>query len=325
MRAITIESPGGPEVLRVSEVPDPVPGADEVLIDVAAAGLNRADLLQRQGFYPPPPGAPDYPGLECAGRISGLGDDVTGFSVGDEVCALLAGGGYAEKVAVHAGQVLPVPDGTSVVEAGGLMEVACTVYSNVVQLAGLAAGETLLIHGGGSGIGTFAIQLGRALGARVACTAGSKVKLDRCLELGAELAIPYKDQDFVEAIREFTGGRGADVILDIIGAKYLPRNVAALATGGRLAVIGLQGGAKGELDLGALLSKRATVRATSLRARPTHEKAAIVAGVAELVWPLVEAGQIYPVIDTVVPLAEAAEAHRLMEADRHIGKILLRP
>jgi putative PIG3 family NAD(P)H quinone oxidoreductase len=325
MRAITIESPGGPEVLRVSEVPDPVPGADEVLIDIAAAGLNRADLLQRQGFYPPPPGAPQYPGLECAGRISGLGEDVTGFSLGDEVCALLAGGGYAEKVAVHAGQVLPVPDGTSVVEAGGLMEVACTVYSNVVQLAGLAAGETLLIHGGGSGIGTFAIQLGRALGARVACTAGSKVKLDRCLELGAELAIPYKDQDFVEAIKEFTGGRGADVILDIIGAKYLPRNVAALATGGRLAVIGLQGGAKGELDLGALLSKRATVRATSLRARPTHEKAAIVAGVAELVWPLVEAGQLYPVIDTVVPLAEAAEAHRLMEADRHIGKILLRP
>jgi putative PIG3 family NAD(P)H quinone oxidoreductase len=324
MRAITIESPGGPEVLRVSEVPDPVPGADEVLIDVVAAGLNRADLLQRQGFYPPPPGAPDYPGLECSGRIAGLGEAVTGFSVGDEVCALLAGGGYAEKVAVYAGQVLPVPEGTSVVEAGGLMEVACTVFSNVVQLCGLAAGETLLVHGGASGIGTFALQLGRALGARVACTAGTQAKLDRCRELGAELAIPYKDQDFVEAIREFTGGRGADVILDIIGAKYLQRNVAALATGGRLAVIGLQGGAKGELDLGAMLSKRATVRATSLRARPAHEKAAIVAGVADVVWPLMAAGQIYPVIDTVVPLAEAADAHRLMEADRHIGKILLR-
>src|SRR5579863_1566332 len=319
MRAITIESPGGPEVLRVSEVPDPVPGADEVLIDVAAAGLNRADLLQRQGFYPPPPGAPEYPGLECSGRITGLGENVTGSSVGDEVCALLAGGGSAEKVAVHAGQVLPVPEGASLVEAGGLPEVACTVYSNVVQLAGLAAGETLLIHGGGSGIGTFAIQLGRALGARVACTAGSAAKLDRCRELGAELASPDKEQDFCEAVSEFTDGRGADVILDIIGAKYLPRNVAALATGGRLAVIGLQGGAKGELDLGAMLSKRATVRATSLRARPTHEKAAIVAGVADVVWPLVAAGQIYPVIDTVVPLAEAAEAHRLMEADRHIG------
>jgi putative PIG3 family NAD(P)H quinone oxidoreductase len=295
-----------------------------VLIDIAAAGLNRADLLQRQGLYPPPPGAPPYPGMECSGRISRLGKNVTGFAAGDEVCALLAGGGYAEKVAVDAGQVLPIPDGTSLVDAAGLPKVACTVYSNVVDLAGLAAGETLLIHGGASGIGTFAIQLGRALGARVACTAGSQAKLDRCLELGADLAIPYRDQDFVEAIGEFTGGRGADVILDIVGAAYLPRNVAALATGGRLAVIGLQGGAKGELNLGALLSKRATVRATSLRARPTHQKAEIVAGVAELVWPLIAAGEIKPVIDTVLPLAEAAQAHELMEADRHIGKILLR-
>jgi putative PIG3 family NAD(P)H quinone oxidoreductase len=324
MRAITISAPGGPEVLTVSEVPDPVPGADEVLIDIAAAGLNRADLMQRQGFYPPPPGAPEYPGLECSGRIASLGANVTGFSVGDEVCALLAGGGYAEKVAVHAGQVLPLPDGTTLVDAGGLPEVACTVHSNVVQLSGLAAGETLLIHGGGSGIGTFAIQLGKALGARVACTAGSQVKLDRCLELGADLAINYKDQDFVEAVRDFTGGRGADVILDIIGAKYLARNLAALAVNGRLAIIGLQGGAKGELDLGAMLGKRATVRATTLRARPAHEKAAIVAGVADVVWPLVSAGQIRPVIDTVLPLAEAAQAHRLMEADRHVGKILLR-
>lgn len=325
MRAITIESPGGPEVLRISEVPDPVPAADEVLIDIVGAGLNRADLLQRQGFYPPPPGAPPYPGLECSGRVTGLGEDVTGFSVGDEVCALLAGGGYAEKVAVHAGQVLPVPEGTSVLDSAGLMEVACTVYSNVVQLSGLAAGETLLIHGGASGIGTFAIQLGRALGARVACTAGSQAKLDRCLDLGAQLAIPYKNQDFVEAIGEFTGGLGADVILDIMGAVYLPRNVAALATGGRLAVIGLQGGSKGELDLGAMLRKRATVRATSLRARPAHEKAEIVAGVGDLVWPLVAAGEIKPIIDTVFPLADAADAHWLMEADRHVGKILLRP
>ena len=324
MRAITIESPGGPEVLRVSEVPDPVPGAGEVLIDIAAAGLNRADLLQRQGFYPPPPGAPQYPGLECSGHVAGLGANVTGFAVGDEVCALLAGGGYAEKVAVDAGQVLPIPDGTTLTGAAGLMEVACTVYSNVVHLAGLAAGETLLIHGGGSGIGTFAIQLGRALGARVACTAGSQAKLDRCLELGADLAIPYRDQDFVEAIGEFTGGGGADVILDIMGASYLQRNLAALAIGGRLAIIGLQGGIKAEVNLGAMLSKRQTIRATSLRARPTHEKAEIVAGVAELVWPLIAAGEIKPIIDTVLPLAEAARAHELMEADRHIGKILLR-
>lgn len=323
MQAITIESPGGPEVLRLSEVPDPIPAAGEVLIDIVAAGLNRADLLQRQGFYPPPPGAPAYPGLECSGRIAGLGAEVTSFSVGDEVCALLAGGGYAEKVAVDAGHVLPIPAGTTLLDAAGLMEVACTVYSNVVHLSGLAAGETLLIHGGGSGIGTFAIQLGRALGARVACTAGSQAKLDRCLELGADLAIGYREQDFVEAVAEFTGGRGADVILDIMGAAYLPRNVAALATGGRLAVIGLQGGAKGELNLGALLSKRATIRATSLRARPAHEKAEIVAGVADLVWPLVAAGEIKPIIDSVLPLAQAAQAHELMEADRHIGKILL--
>jgi putative PIG3 family NAD(P)H quinone oxidoreductase len=323
MRAITIESPGGPEVLALTEVPDPVPAPGEVLIAVTAAGLNRADLLQRQGFYPPPPGAPPYPGLECSGRIIALGEGVTQWKVGDEVCALLSGGGYAEQVAVPAVQVLPVPEGTTVTQSAALPEVACTVHSNVLQLAGLAEGETLLVHGGASGIGTFAIQLGRALGARVACTAGSPAKLERCRELGADLAIPYRDEDFVTAINEFTDGRGADVILDIIGASYLQRNVAALAVGGRLAVIGLQGGTKAELDMNALLRKRATIRATTLRARPPGEKGAIVEAVREVVWPLISAGQIRPVIHTTLPLADAAEAHRIMEADTHTGKILL--
>jgi len=324
MRAITITRPGGPEVLALTEVPDPAAAGGEVLIDVAAAGINRADLLQRQGFYPPPPGAPAYPGLECSGRIAALGGGVTGWQVGDEVCALLAGGGYAERVVVPAGQVLPVPAGVSLTEAAALPEVACTVHSNVVTLAGLAARETLLVHGGASGIGTFAIQLGRARGARVACTAGTAAKLDRCRELGAELAICYPDEDFVPAIAEFTGGRGADVILDLMGASYLQRNVQALAHDGRLVVIGLQGGTRSELDLNALLRKRASVRATSLRARPAGQKSAIVAAVRDQVWPLVAAGQVRPVIQAVLPLADAAQAHRLMEGS-HVGKFLLQP
>jgi putative PIG3 family NAD(P)H quinone oxidoreductase len=323
MRAITITAPGGPDVLAIAEVPDPEPAADEVVIEVAAAGLNRADLLQRQGLYPPPPGAPPYPGMECSGRISRLGSDVTGWKVGDEVCALLAGGGYAEQVAVPAGQLLPVPEGVSVIDAAALPEVACTVHSNVVTQAGLAPGETFLVHGGASGIGTMAIQLTRALGARVACTAGSAAKLDRCRELGADLAISYVSEDFVAAISDFTGGAGADVILDIIGAPYLQRNVSALATGGRLMVIGLQGGTRAELDLNALLRKRARVHATTLRGRPASEKAAIVSAVREQVWPLVESGQVRPVIETVLPLAEADQAHQLMEAGHHVGKILL--
>jgi putative PIG3 family NAD(P)H quinone oxidoreductase len=323
MRAIVITSPGGPEVLQLADVPDPVPGPDEVLIDVTAAGVNRADLLQRQGFYPPPPGAPEYPGLECSGRVAELGADVAGWARGDEVCALLAGGGYAERVAAPAGQLLPVPDGVTLGDAAGLAEVACTVYANVFQRAALAPGEVLLVHGGASGIGTMAIQLARAHGARVACTAGSPDKLERCRELGADLAISYRDEDFTEAIDEFTGGSGADVILDIIGAAYLPRNLAALATGGRLVVIGMQGGNKGELDLGLLLRKRASVQAASLRARPVQEKAAIVAAVRDNVWPLIAAGAVAPVIDRTLPLADAAEAHRLMEAADHVGKILL--
>jgi putative PIG3 family NAD(P)H quinone oxidoreductase len=239
------------------------------------------------------------------------------------VCALLTGGGYAEKVAVPAGQLLPLPAGVSLGDAAGLPEVACTVYSNVFQSAALEPEETLLVHGGASGIGTMAIQLAREQGARVVCTAGTQEKLDRCRELGADLAVNYNTEDFVEAVRDFTAGNGADVILDIIGAAYLARNVAALATGGRLAVIGLQGGTRAELDLGVLLGKRASVRAATLRARPTAEKAAIVAAVREQVWPLIAAGRVRPVIDRVLPLAEAPEAHRVMENGSHVGKILL--
>lgn len=323
MRAITIASPGGPDVLQIASVPDPIPVAGEVLINITASGVNRADLMQRQGHYPPPPGAPPYLGLECSGQIAGMGDDVTIWRIGDEVCALLSGGGYAEQVAVPAGQVLAVPGGVSVIDAAALPEVACTVHANLVTLAGLRAGQTLLVHGGASGIGTMAIQLGRALGARVACTAGSRDKLDFCRELGAELAISYRDEDFVTAITEFTGGNGADVILDIMGASYLQRNVTALAIGGHLVVIGTLGGARAELDLGALMRKRASVHSTSLRARPSAEKAAIVADVRDQVWPLIGNGSIRPVIDTVFPLAQASSAHRRMEAGDHIGKILL--
>jgi putative PIG3 family NAD(P)H quinone oxidoreductase len=323
MRAVVITEPGEPDVLTVAEVPDPVPTADEVLITIAAAGVNRADLMQRQGLYPPPPGAPPYPGLECSGRVAAAGASVSGWREGDEVCALLAGGGYAEAVAVPAVQVLPVPAGLTTAEAAALPEVACTVYANVFMAARLAPGETLLVHGGASGIGTMAIQLARAHGARVACTAGSPAKLERCRELGADLAIDYRTEDFAAAVADFTGGRGADVILDIMGGIYLPRNISALATGGRLAVIGLQGGLVGELDLGTMLRRRLTVHAASLRARPVEEKAAIVAAVREHVWPLITAGHVRPVIDTVLPLAEAPRAHRLMEAGSHIGKILL--
>jgi len=323
MRAVVVSEPGGPDVLQVCEVPDPVAAAGEVLIDIVGAGVNRADLMQREGHYPPPPGAPPYPGLECSGRVAGLGVGTGGWQVGDEVCALLGGGGYAERVAVPAGQLLPLPAGVTLADAAGLPEVACTVYANVFQRAGLAPGETLLVHGGASGIGTMAIQMARAHGALVACTAGTPAKLDRCRELGAGLAINYTSDDFVEAVRDFTGGHGADVILDIMGAVYLPRNVTALATGGRLVVIGTQGGSRGELDLGMLLRKRASIQAASLRARPAAEKAAIVGAVRENVWPLIETGQVTPVIDRVLPLAEAPQAHRLMESGAHVGKILL--
>ncbi|CAL9470101.1 2-haloacrylate reductase [Streptomyces sp. enrichment culture] len=323
MHAITIPEPGGPEALVWDQVPDPVPGEGEVLVEVVASAVNRADIMQRQGFYDPPPGAPGHPGLECSGRIAALGPGVSGWSVGDEVCALLGGGGYAEKVAVPAGQLLPVPEGVGLKEAAALPEVVCTVWSNVFMVAHLRPGETLLVHGGSSGIGTMAIQLAKAFGAKVAVTAGTKEKLERCAELGADILINYREQDFVAEIEQATGGAGADVILDNMGAKYLDRNVRALAVNGRLAIIGMQGGRKGELNIGALLAKRAAVSATSLRARPLEEKTAIVAAVREHVWPLLAAGHVRPVVDREMPMSEASAAHRVVEESGHVGKVLL--
>ena len=323
MRAITIPEPGDADSLVLDEVPDPEVWVGQVLIDVVAAGVNRADVMQRMGHYPPPPGASDYPGLEVSGRIAALGEGVEGWQVGDEVCALIDGGGYAERVVAPAEQVLPVPGGVSLVDAAGLPEVACTVWSNVFLVANIQPGQVLLVHGGSSGIGTMAIQLGKAVGAHVAVTAGSQAKLDVCRDLGAEFLVNYREEDFVERVRELTKGHGADVILDNMGAKYLARNVEALAISGRLVTIGLMGGRKGELDMGMLLAKRAAVIATSLRARPATEKAAIVAAVREHVWPLIESGAVKPVIHSRHPLEHAAEAHREMEASGHIGKILL--
>jgi len=323
MLAITVPTPGGPEALVLAEVPDPTLAPDEVLLDVVAAGVNRADLLQRQGHYPPPPGASAYLGLECSGRVAAVGADVTGWAVGDEACALLSGGGYAARVAVPAGQLLPVPAGVSLVDAAALPEVACTVWSNVFMTAALVPGEWLLVHGGSSGIGTMAIQLAHALGAHVAVTAGSAEKLEVCRSLGAEVLVNYRAEDFVEAVKAATDGAGVDVILDNMGAKYLARNVDALAAYGRLVVIGLQGGTRAELDLGVLLRKRASVAATSLRARPADEKAAIVAAVREHVWPLVASGAVRPIVHARMPLAQAADAHRLLESSTHIGKVLL--
>ena len=320
MRAAVAAGTGGPDVLSVGEVSAPTPAAGEVLIEVVATAVNRADTLQRQGFYPPPPGASDTIGLECSGRVAGLGEGVTGWSVGDEVCALLAGGGYAELVAVPVGQVMPVPGGVSLVEAAGLPEVAATVWSNVFMTAHLSKGERFLVHGGAGGIGTMAIQLAAARGAEVFATAGSPEKRELCRSLGATHVIDYREDDFVEVLTE---AGGADVILDNMGAKYLGRNVSALATGGRLVVIGMQGGAKGELDLSVLLRKRASVTATSLRGRPVTEKAAICCGVVENVWPLVAAGDIRPIVETTMPLEDVARAHQLMEDGSHSGKILL--
>jgi len=317
---------GGPEVLEWREVDDPAgPGPGEVAIDVVATAVNRADLLQRQGFYAPPPGASDIIGLECSGRVAALGAGVEGWSVGDEVCALLAGGGYATRVVVPAGQVLPVPAGVDLVTAGGLPEVASTVYSTVFQRAAIADGEAFLVHGGASGIGTFAIQAVRALRpkALIATTAGSPEKLARCRELGADVVVSYRDDDFVARVKEATDGRGADVVLDNMGAKYLARNVDVLAPDGRLVVIGLQGGIKAELNLSALLTKRGAVHAISLRQRPEEQKAAIVAGVRAEVWPAIAAGSIRPVVDRALPLTEAAQAHRVVESLGHVGKVLL--
>ena len=325
MHAITMREPGGPEVLEWAEVPDPVAGPGEVVVDVVASAVNRADLLQRQGAYPPPPGASEIIGLECSGRIAELGAGVTGWSVGDEVCALLTGGGYAEKVAVPAVQVLPVPPGVDLVSAGGLPEVACTVWSNIVAAGRLAAGETFLVQGGSSGIGTHAIQLAKALGARVAATAGSPDRMQACRDLGADIVIDYH-HDVPAELREATDGHGADVILDNMGAKGLTANLDALAADGRLLIIGLQGGAKAELDLGALLRKRASITAMGLRGRPVegpHSKAEVVAGVREQVWPMFADGRVRPVVHERVPLAAASRAHALLTQGGVVGKLVL--
>jgi putative PIG3 family NAD(P)H quinone oxidoreductase len=321
MRAIVAEAA---DQLTWQEVPDLAPEHGEVLIKVSAAGINRADLLQAAGNYPPPPGASEILGLEVSGTIVKVGDGVAQWSVGQHVCALLAGGGYAEFVAVPAGQVMPVPDGVPLHHAAGLPEVACTVWSNVIMTAGLSAGQLLLIHGGASGIGTHGIQVARALGARVAVTAGAPQKLDLCTELGAEIAINYRDEDFVERVRS---EGGADVILDIIGAKYLDRNVDALAAGGRLVIIGMQGGVKAELNIGKLLGKRAGVIATALRSRPVTgpgSKSEIVTAVVANVWPMIADGQVRPIIGAEFPIEQARAAHELLNSGEVSGKVLLR-
>jgi putative PIG3 family NAD(P)H quinone oxidoreductase len=323
MNAVICEGHGDIDVLRWAEVADPVPAPGEVLIDVVASAVNRADLLQRMGFYPPPAGITDVLGLECSGRVTALGNGVIGWSVGDEVCALLAGGGQAEQAIAPAGQCMPVPSGVALSDAGGLPEVACTVWSNLVQIAELREGDVLLVHGGSSGIGTTAIQIGKALGATVIATAGNPAKLERCRELGADLAVNYHDEDFVEAVRDLTDDHGADVVLDIIGAAYLERNVRVLATSGRLVTIGMQGGTRAELDLGALLGKRGTIYATSLRSRPLAEKATICRSVVEGLWPLIADGRVKLIAEASYPMNRVAEAHTLVADSGHVGKVLL--
>ena len=345
MRVVTIREPGGPEVLEVVEAPDPEPGHGEVLVRVAASGLNRADLHQRLGNYPPPAGAPQWPGLEVSGTVAELGSGVSGLMIGDRVCALLPGGGYAELAIASAGQILPVPDADrhevfvmeanrhgaagGVVEtledAAALPEAIATVWSNVFMTAALRAGETLLVHGGSSGVGTIAIQLARALGCQVLVTAGTAEKLEACRKLGAEGLINYREQDFVEQVLESTDGKGADVILDAIGGDYLDRNVQSLARHGRLVLIGNQSERPGRLSIGRLMSKWGSIHASTLRARPLAEKDEIMASVLANVWPLVAAGQVVPVIDARFAFDQAAQAHERMESSEHIGKLLLVP
>ena len=325
MLAVSISRPGGPEVLTAGEVDDPIPGRGEVLIEVAAAGVNRADLHQRMGSYPPPPGAPNWPGLEVSGTVASLGDGVTDVAVGDRVCALLGGGGYAELAVAASGQLLPVPDSVDLIDAAALPEAIATVWSNVFMTAALRSGETLLVHGGSSGIGTMAIQLGRAFGCQVAVTAGSQEKLDACSRLGAEILIDYREQDFVAALLEATSDRGADVILDPIGGDYLDRNVRTLARHGRIVLIGNQSQAQGELNVGRLMSKWGTITASTLRARPPGEKDEIMASVRSNAWPLVATGQVVPVVDERFRLEDARLAHEKLESGGHIGKLLLVP
>ena len=324
MFAVTFPRPGDPDVLDWTEVTLGEPGPSEVVIDVTAAGINNADLQQRRGHYPPPPGASPILGLEVSGVISAVGDAVNGWVAGDAVCALIAGGGYAEKVVVHTDLLFRIPDGVGLVDAAALPEAACTVYANLAMTAKLRAGQTLLVHGGGGGIGTMAIQWAKAIGAAVIVTAGSRAKLDRCLELGADHAIDYRTEDFVAETRAATGDRGADVILDIVGAGYLTRNIEALAQDGHLVVIGSTGRADPpQLDLRVLMAKRASISATTLRARPHAQKAAIVAEVAAEFWPLIDEGRIRAVVDTVFPMNQAAQGHELLAAGGAFGKVLL--
>ncbi len=326
MLAITASRPGGPEVLSLTSIPDPEPGPSEVLIKVAATAVNRADLLQREGNYPPPAGASPILGMECSGTVVAVGDQVSDWQVGDQVCALLAGGGYAELVAVPSPQVLPLPTGVSLTDAAALPEVACTVWSNLITRAGLRAGQTVLIHGGASGIGTMAIQVTKALGASAIVTASRDRSLERCRDLGADVAINYAETDFVAALMDVTDGHGADVIIDLIGAKYLQRNISALALDGSLIIIGMQGGTRAELDIGALMAKRGAIISTALRSRQVTgpgSKGEIIDSVRDHLWPLVAAGTVRPVIDVVLPLAQAGDAHRRMAEGGHFGKIVL--
>lgn len=324
MTAIEIAEPGGPEVLRPTAAPVPRPGPGEVLIEVAFAGVNRPDVIQRTGGYPPPPGASPLPGLEIAGTVVALGEGATGYALGDAVCALVAGGGYAEYCVAPVPQVLPVPRGFSLEQAAALPETFFTVWTNVFERGGLRAGEAFLVHGGSSGIGTTAIQLAKAFGATVFTTAGSAEKCRACEELGADRAIHYREEDFVAVVKEATGKRGVDLILDMVGGDYIARNIDALAPDGRHVSIAFLAGPKVTFNMQKVMVKRLTLTGSTLRPRPVAEKGAIAAALRAQVWPLLEAGQVAPVLHKTFPLAEAAAAHALMESSAHIGKILLR-
>ena len=323
MRAIEISEPGGPEVLLPVTRPVPAPSAEDILIKIVAAGVNRPDALQRAGAYAPPPDASDLPGLECAGEVVSVGAGVSRWAIGDKVCALLPGGGYAEYATTHQDHALPVPAGLSMVEAAALPETFFTVWTNVFERGCLEAGEVFLVHGGTSGIGTTAIQLAKAMGARVFATAGSAEKCAKCVELGAELAINYNDDDYVEVVKAATNGRGVDLILDMVGGTYIARNIRALAMDGRLAMIAFLGGPKAEINFAQIMTKRITVTGSTLRPRSVQDKAVIAEALREIVWPMIEAGQIAPVIDSTFPLDQAADAHRRIESSGHIGKIVL--
>ena len=323
MRAVEITEAGGPEVLRIGQRPVPEPGADEVLVKVSAAGINRPDVMQRKGMYPPPPGAPDIPGLEIAGTVVAAGADAGGVSEGDAVCALVAGGGYAEYCVAPAPLCLPIPEGLSHVQAAAIPETFFTVWTNVFDRGQLASGESLLVHGGSSGIGTTAIQLAKAFGSVVYVTAGSEEKCQACRDLGADAAINYREEDFVARVTELTNERGVDVILDMVGGDYLPRNLQSLAVEGRIVQIALQRGPKVEMNLLPIMLKRLTLTGSTLRPRTVAQKAMIAHSLREKVWPLLESGQVRPIVHATFPLAEASEAHRLMESSQHIGKIVL--